>query len=101
MSKHKKKRVRMPGHLPRHEPWRATNIFDAMLIYGCDDHFEPEIKNWFPPTDEPPGSWAKVEVLRWRAENGFPLWHPSDRVDFNGVSLLVKSEVVEDDDMQD
>lgn len=97
MTKPKQKRVRMPGHLPRHEPWRATSVFDAILIYGNDDHFEPEYKNWFEPTQEAPGTWAKVEVLRWRAEHGFPLWHPHDRTDFVGLSFGIQPVEEEND----
>lgn len=30
------------------------------------------------PTPYPPGSWQKQAVMRWRAENGFQVWHPRD-----------------------
>ncbi len=37
------------------------------------------------PTDAPPGSVAKFEVLKYRASNGLALWHPDDRCDFRGL----------------
>lgn len=30
-------------------------------------------------TDQPAGSWAKVEIMRERAERGEAIWHPMDR----------------------
>jgi hypothetical protein len=39
----------------------------------------------FGPTDAPPGSAEKVELLRRRRELGMPLWHPNDRADFGGL----------------
>jgi len=38
-----------------------------------------------PPTSEPAGSIAKLEVLRRRAELGLPLFHPHDRNDYRGI----------------
>lgn len=38
--------------------------------------YEPEKD--FDPTDEPAGSWEKVEILRKRLERGAPLHHPED-----------------------
>lgn len=32
------------------------------------------------PTDAIPGTLAKVDILRFRVENGMPLWHPDDRI---------------------
>ena len=38
-----------------------------------------------------PGSLEKLEILRARVANGEELWHPSDRVDFNGINGLVRT----------
>jgi hypothetical protein len=39
------------------------------------------------PTDAPPGSQEKVEVLRKRFENGPKLWHPDDRTEVIDVGI--------------
>lgn len=30
------------------------------------------------PADAPPGSFRKIVILEWRAQNGYHLWHPLD-----------------------
>ena len=37
------------------------------------------------PTSAVPGSVEKIEVFRQRAEQGFPIFHPHDKDDCNGV----------------
>lgn len=39
----------------------------------------------FEATDAAPGSIEKVAVLAWRAECGYPLFHPGDRVTYDGI----------------
>lgn len=48
----------------------------------------------YQPTQAIPGSAEKLEVLRLRAEHGFPLWHSGDRVRYDNLTaaemLLVR-----------
>lgn len=37
------------------------------------------------PTSEYPGSVEKIQVMRERANCGFPIFHKHDKSDFNGV----------------
>lgn len=61
----------------------------------------------FAPTTVPPGS-GKVEVLRQRVEQGFPLWHPDDnraaaplkKVESSGCSAKRGFAVVEIESME-
>ena len=62
-----------------------TNCIEAARA-KLDDTWEPPIGPDFHPTEAPPGSLEKVEVLRKRVEAGQPLWHAHDRVDFSGLT---------------
>lgn len=62
------------------------NIFEALFRHGHDDDFEPMQLSGFCATDAPAGSWEKIELLRQRVELGQPLWHPQDRVDYEGMT---------------
>ena len=68
---------------------RKNNVFEAILKYGHDEDFVPETDN-FTPTDAPAGSPEKIEILRKRVEDGQPLWHLSDRVDYSGLTGAVR-----------
>lgn len=72
-----------PHCLPGAEPHIPETEESALLVFGYD-HKNPDIKNYYQPTDAAPGSPEKIAVLHARALAGFPLWHPSDRADFNG-----------------
>ena len=63
-----------------------NNVFQAIKRYGHDENFVPEITDEFCPTDAPAGSAAKVQVLAERVRKGLPLWHPEDRVTYNGLT---------------
>jgi hypothetical protein len=39
----------------------------------------------FTPTDLPPGTPEKIELLRMRATHGLPLFHEGDRKDYAGM----------------
>ncbi len=60
---------------------QMRNIFNELTRYGHDKDFELMPSVDFPPTDAPPGSPEKIDVLRSRIEQGLPLWHPLDRCD--------------------
>jgi hypothetical protein len=66
------------------------NVFEAILKYGHDEDFDPTENDYFEPTDAPAGSPEKIEALRKRVENGLPLWHPTDRVDFSGLTGAIR-----------
>jgi hypothetical protein len=62
------------------------NVFEAILECGHDENFVPAETEEFMGTDAPAGSKAKVEILAQRILRGVPLWHPSDRSDYSGIS---------------
>ncbi len=68
----------------------VNNVFDAILKYGHDEDFDPVESDDFEPTNAPAGSPQKIETLRSRVENGLPLWHDEDRVDYSGLTGAVR-----------
>ena len=68
----------------------VNNVFEAILKYGHDEDFAPKTAGEFEPTNAPAGSTDKIEVLRQRVEQGKPLWHPSDRVDYSGLTGAIR-----------
>ena len=69
---------------------KVRNVFEAILKYGHDEDFRPELGDDFEPTDAPAGSEKKIETLRRRVELGLPLWHDHDRVDYSGLTGAVR-----------
>ncbi len=68
-----------------------SNVFEAILKYGHDEDFAPNVKSGeFDPTDAPAGSQSKIDELRKRVELGLPLWHESDRKDYSGLTGAVR-----------
>ena len=53
-----------------------------------DFDIESEPSMEFMATNAVPGSVEKINVLCWRLEQGLPLWHPDDRTDCVGISLI-------------
>lgn len=72
------------------EASKVSNVFDAILKYGHDEDFAPDAGDEFEPTNAPAGSPQKIETLRSRVENGLPLWHNEDRVDYSGLTGAVR-----------
>ncbi len=68
----------------------CKNVFEAILRYGHDEDFDPEVNEFFLPTDAPAGSAEKIEILRRRVERGQPLWHRDDRVDYAGLTGVIR-----------
>jgi|TARA_X000001036_G_scaffold351498_1_gene332421 hypothetical protein len=64
------------------------NLFEHMLEHGTGDSFQPEFKP--SPTNAPPGSNYKIEVLMKRLESGEDLWNNMDRDDFEGLIAPIK-----------
>jgi hypothetical protein len=56
----------------------TTNLFQSLVKYGDDTHFNPVVTNDFKPTTAPAGSPEKIETLAYRLSRGVPLWHPLD-----------------------
>lgn len=75
-----------PDMLPRREPHIPTNPRDAVLVFGVAK--KKKVLNYYEPTDAPPGTAEKITVLRDRAANRLPLWHPEDRADFENLTRL-------------
>lgn len=72
-------------------PVRTKRPKPENAIEACRDHndeWEPFSTKEFLPTDAPSGSAEKIEVLRRRVEQGLPLWHRHDRVDYAGLKAL-------------
>jgi hypothetical protein len=69
---------------------KVRNVFEAIIKYGHDEDFAPASSSEFEPTDAPAGSAAKIEVLRRRVEQGQPLWHADDRMDYSGLTGAVR-----------
>jgi hypothetical protein len=69
---------------------KVSNVFEAILKYGHDEDFAPAESDVFSPTDAPAGSEEKIEILRRRVEQGLPLWHNNDRVDYSGLTGAVR-----------
>lgn len=67
-------------------------VFEAILKYGHDEDFEPLAGEGFLPTDAPPGTAEKIDVLRQRVELGQPLWHDEDRTDYVGLVGIVRPQ---------
>jgi len=57
------------------------NVFSEVLRVGHDEDYEAQAEGL--PTDAPPGSKEKIEVLTERVVKGQPLWHELDRVDYS------------------
>ena len=55
-----------------------NNVFEAIRRVGHDEDFEGVATPEFQPTQAKGGSWEKIQVLRYRVERGWPLWHPDD-----------------------
>jgi hypothetical protein len=59
------------------------SVIEAIKLGIWD--YEPEIKKTpqiFPATTALPGTDEKLDVLARRIEEGMPLWHPSDRLNY-------------------
>jgi hypothetical protein len=69
---------------------KVRNVFEAIIKYGHDEDFSPASSSEFEPTDAPAGSPEKIEVLRRRVEQGQPLWHNDDRMDYSGLTGAVR-----------
>lgn len=69
---------------------KRNNVFEAILKYGHDEDFVPEIDTEFSATDAPAGSDEKIDALRKRIESGYPLWHQEDRCDYSGLTGAVR-----------
>ena len=66
------------------------NVFDAILECGHDEDFIPAETGEFSATEAPAGSREKLAILAERIQKGLPLWHPSDRGDYSGLTGAVR-----------
>lgn len=71
------RRIASKDSLPRAEVFAPRDEQESMLMYG-----KPGLE--FEATDFLPGTIEKVEVLAWRAQSGYPLFHPNDRTSYEG-----------------
>jgi hypothetical protein len=63
----------------------SNNLFERIQNYGHDEDFIPLPDDNFHPTSAPPGSAEKLSILAERVQQGQPLWHQDDRVDYAGI----------------
>ena len=73
-----------------HSMQKVQNVFDAILTFGHDEDFKPTETDEFEATAAPAGSDAKIAILRCRVEEGLPLWHQNDRVDYSGLTGAIR-----------
>ena len=64
---------------------RYRNVFEAIVGEGHEESFVPFETDDFEPTDLAAVSWEKIELLRRRVEMGVPMWHDTDRSDYDGL----------------
>jgi hypothetical protein len=69
---------------------QMRNVFEAILKYGHDEDFVPDVEGDFIPTEAPAGSRKKLDILAERVQQGVPLWHPEDRPDYSGLTGAVR-----------
>lgn len=67
-----------------------SNIFSELLNKQHDEDFHPRADGRDLPTDAPPGSQEKIDVMRRRVEQGYNLWHKDDRVDYTGLTGSIR-----------
>ena len=66
------------------------NVFEAIRTYGHDEDFAPRDSCPFSATEAPAGSAEKLAEMARRVELGLPLWHPSDRADYSGLTGAIR-----------
>jgi hypothetical protein len=66
------------------------NVFEAIQKCGHDEDYAPRVSGEFMPTEAPAGSAEKLAEMARRIEAGLPLWHPSDRADYTGLTGAVR-----------
>ena len=63
-----------------------SSVLDAIRM-GHWDFEPPEVEQTdFSPTTAMPGTSDKLEILAQRIARGLPLWHPSDRRDYDELT---------------
>ena len=69
---------------------QTRNVFEAIIKYGHDEDFAPEVSDGYRATEAPAGSREKLDILAERIMRGVPLWHPDDRHDYSGLTGAVR-----------
>lgn len=65
-----------------------NNIFKYLAEHGCETGYSTSFQP--NPTNAPPGSKLKIEILIKRLELGQTLWNDLDRNDFDGLTAAIK-----------
>lgn len=60
------------------------SVLDAIKMGIWDYEPEEQLSTDFEPTTAMPGTAEKLEVLSKRLRQGMPLWHPHDRITYDG-----------------
>jgi hypothetical protein len=72
----------------RKDPDKIVNVMDALAQVGHDEDFQDRPASM--PTNEPPGSREKIEVMRGRVERGESLWNEMDATDYSMLASGAK-----------
>jgi predicted RNA-binding Zn-ribbon protein involved in translation (DUF1610 family) len=57
---------------------RPSNVFEAIMLQGHDEDWQPGEDAKPEPCRAPPGSAEKIEILAGRVREGRELWHAED-----------------------
>jgi len=68
---------------PKRMAQAPKTVFDAISQYGHDEDYRPVLGV---STDLAPGSPEKIELMRARVDRGEAVFHPFDRVTYDGHS---------------
>jgi len=63
------------------------SVLDAIKMGIWDYEPEDYQSTEYEATQAMPGTAEKLEVLSRRVRKGLPLWHPNDRITFDGKSI--------------
>ncbi len=60
------------------------SVLDAIKMGIWDYEPDEQTSTEYEPTGAMPGTAEKLEVLSQRVRMGQPLWHPNDRITYDG-----------------
>ena len=69
--------------LTKRDKKKLKTVNDWLAYFRNDNNFNPPLDD--KPTDAPPGSEEKKQVLQSRLERGKALFHPDDRKNYKGT----------------
>ncbi len=67
---------------------QTKSILEAIQEGNWDYEPSDQFSDEYDSTEAMPGSDDKLSILAQRVEEGLPLWHPSDRLTYDGTTEL-------------